>query len=345
MSAASPSNGQKGNPSPEAIKALEALRSYIEGVGGKLEDGWKIERKARAGGSGHAAAEGDPKKAKSPQQGHVDTYFLSPKGVKFRSKIEVARYLGLVEKKEKTSGASKEGQKAAAKKASSGTTSSMGSSKPSSGAGQKSITAYLSGPGAGTGAGAGASKPSSDPSKKVTSKPLEGSKPPVTAPPPPPPFIPAPLVPAHVDDSSLPNIPPPAPQPLPSLLSPLLNSEDVNQLMQVYEMLESLGSDLGLHKTIKGVANQLKGQTGSYQAPSLVDLAAMVTLSPLASSDDSGANSGEGGLRVHDESSRQALIQALDRIHCFLAMALPGEVLESLGEWLQKDHSTLSINK
>lgn len=61
--------------------ALAALESYLLGLGGSpLPPGWRVEVRTRATGA---------------SAGHTDAYFISPAGVRLRSRAEVARLLGL----------------------------------------------------------------------------------------------------------------------------------------------------------------------------------------------------------------------------------------------------------
>ena len=207
MSTASPS---KNKESPEQLKQLEGLRSYIQSLGGKLEERWTVQLKTRAAGSSHATAT-EGQKSKSPNT-HVDTYYISPKGAKFRSKLEVARSLGLSEKKEKSSGASASSKEGGTKSAPAAGGSKKGgsggaapTSKPSNTAApakpQKQITAFFH-----QQSGAATGKPSTLPSDPKRPQAAPQPAKPVLAPAPPPP--------SKVDDHLLPDIAPPPPSPL-----------------------------------------------------------------------------------------------------------------------------------
>ena len=72
-------------PSPPSQAALDpalaALEAYVLGLGGApLPPGWRVEVRTRATGA---------------SAGHTDAYFISPAGVRLRSRAEVARMLGL----------------------------------------------------------------------------------------------------------------------------------------------------------------------------------------------------------------------------------------------------------
>ncbi len=81
---AAPPETPRDTPPPQPAQhaaLLEALSAYLRGCGGaSLPPGWRAEVKTR--GSGASA-------------GHVDVYFLSPDGKRCRSRLEVARHLGL----------------------------------------------------------------------------------------------------------------------------------------------------------------------------------------------------------------------------------------------------------
>ncbi len=62
--------------------SLDILRDYITSCGGKLEGNWSVQVKVRQSGQ-------------SALTGHVDHYFFSPEGKKYRSKVEVARALNV----------------------------------------------------------------------------------------------------------------------------------------------------------------------------------------------------------------------------------------------------------
>lgn len=67
------------------IKELEdqhylRLKEYVEQLGGTLADGWTVTIKVRQGGK---------------SAGSSDAYFISPEGVRYRSRTEVASALGL----------------------------------------------------------------------------------------------------------------------------------------------------------------------------------------------------------------------------------------------------------
>ena len=72
------------SPPPRAVAvdpALAALDAYVRSLGGApLPPGWRVEVKTRATGA---------------SAGHTDAYFISPAGVRLRSRAEVARHLGL----------------------------------------------------------------------------------------------------------------------------------------------------------------------------------------------------------------------------------------------------------
>ena len=60
---------------------LVALEAHVRSLGGApLPPGWRVEVKTRATGA---------------SAGHTDAYFISPHGVRLRSRAEVARHLGL----------------------------------------------------------------------------------------------------------------------------------------------------------------------------------------------------------------------------------------------------------
>jgi len=76
--------------------ALYALRQYISALGGRvvsIGDGWRVERRTRASGA---------------SAGHVDAYYVSPDGLRFRSKAEVARLLGHAPKQRSNAGTAPE---------------------------------------------------------------------------------------------------------------------------------------------------------------------------------------------------------------------------------------------
>ena len=60
-----------------SFSELETLRNYIEGLGGIFEDGWHIDVQ------------------RSLNTGKLSKSFISPHNERFRSRIEVARHLGL----------------------------------------------------------------------------------------------------------------------------------------------------------------------------------------------------------------------------------------------------------
>lgn len=60
--------------------ALQALHDHVRLLGGSLPVGWRVVFKTRQGGR---------------SAGTSDTYFLAPNGATFRSRAEVARFLGL----------------------------------------------------------------------------------------------------------------------------------------------------------------------------------------------------------------------------------------------------------
>ena len=68
-------------PPRQTEPALAALESYLLSLGGApLPRGWRVELRTRATGA---------------SAGHTDAYFISPAGVRCRSRAEVARLLGL----------------------------------------------------------------------------------------------------------------------------------------------------------------------------------------------------------------------------------------------------------
>ena len=66
----------------DETSSLDILRDYITSCGGKLEGNWSVQVKVRQSGQ-------------SALTGHVDHYFFSPEGKKYRSKVEVARALNV----------------------------------------------------------------------------------------------------------------------------------------------------------------------------------------------------------------------------------------------------------
>ena len=66
----------------DETSSLDMLRDYITSCGGKLEGNWSVQVKVRQSGQ-------------SALTGHVDHYFFSPEGKKYRSKVEVARALNV----------------------------------------------------------------------------------------------------------------------------------------------------------------------------------------------------------------------------------------------------------
>jgi hypothetical protein len=66
----------------DETSSLDMLRNYISSCGGKLEGNWSVQVKVRQSGQ-------------SALTGHVDHYFFSPEGKKYRSKVEVARALNV----------------------------------------------------------------------------------------------------------------------------------------------------------------------------------------------------------------------------------------------------------
>ncbi|KAK9824700.1 hypothetical protein WJX72_012482 [[Myrmecia] bisecta] len=81
---------------------LQRLREFVEKEGGQWDEGWRVEKKMRA--SGNTA-------------GTFDVYYFSPGGKRFRSRTEVARFLGLAPEPEKKSGKAASGKAAASKPA------------------------------------------------------------------------------------------------------------------------------------------------------------------------------------------------------------------------------------
>jgi hypothetical protein len=68
-------------PSPTQEAALEALSSYVRSLGGSLPPGWRVDVRTRATGA---------------SAGHTDVYFMAPDGARLRSRLDVARHLGLM---------------------------------------------------------------------------------------------------------------------------------------------------------------------------------------------------------------------------------------------------------
>ncbi|KAL6776420.1 hypothetical protein ACKKBG_A21055 [Auxenochlorella protothecoides x Auxenochlorella symbiontica] len=75
------SPGQKEGSAEKTVEPLIRLREFFKRQGATLEEGWSIEIKHRSGGS---------------TAGTTDTYYHSPKGKRYRSRVEIARDYGLV---------------------------------------------------------------------------------------------------------------------------------------------------------------------------------------------------------------------------------------------------------